>query len=445
MKKLLALLLALVMVFSLAACGEKDNQQDTKDTTATNDTVDLVPQYVADDSIYDEFVAMVEGKDPSTVKFGFILIGDEEEGYTYAHIAGIQKMCELLGVDYDTQVVLKKNVAEDESCYDAAIELVEAGCNVIFGNSFSFEDYMIQAATEHPEVQFCHATGYQAASSGLDNITNYFVNVYESRYVAGVVAGHKLLEMINNGEVDGTQPIYIGYVGAYSYAEVVSGYTAFYLGVKSVCGDYDVQMKVTYTGSWSSQSLEYDAAASLINNEGCVMVSQHADTTGAPAAAEELGVYCVGYNISMIDTAPTHAIVSATLNWASYYTYAAACAISGVEIPVDWSAGYEVGAVKITEINRAAFGSAETYNAAVTAANDAIEAIIAGELEVFDTSKFTVGGETVSSTADVDGYYGQEYIMTNEAGVSYFAESSLGSAPAFAFRIDGIIELNSEY
>lgn len=234
-------------------------------------------------------------------------------------------------------------------------------------------------------------------------------------------------------------------MGAYSYAEVVSGYTAYYLGLMSVCGDYDVDMYVTYTGNWSSQSLEYDAAVSLINQNNCVLICQHSDTTGPAAACEELGVYCTGYNISMIDTAPTHAIVSATLNWATYYTYAAACAISGEKIPVDWSAGYAEGAVRITEINRAAFDSVESYNAAVTAANEAIAAIIAGEKEVFDTSTWTANGETITTTVGVEGYHDQEYILTDAAGNTYFAESALGSAPAFAFRIDGITELNTVY
>ncbi len=471
MKKLLALLLALALVFSLAACGgaDKDTAEtgngdnaattdNTGDTASTNDGAStdgdnaasdetLVEQYTYDDSIYEPYRKLVEGKDVSQIKLGFIMIGDESEGYTEAHVIGIKTMCEQLGVDYDSQVIVKWNVSEDEGCYEAAVELVEAGCTAVIGCSFGFEDYLIQAANEFPDVEFLHATGYQAAQSNLPNMHNFFVDVFQSRYVSGVVAGTKLLQMIESGEVDGTKEIPIGYVGAYSYAEVVSGYTAFYLGLKSIVGDYPVQMNVTYTGSWGSESLEYDAAISLIDEQNCVMICQHADTTGAPSACEERGVYCVGYNISMIEAAPTRALVSATLNWGVYYTYAAATLISGGTIDTDWTAGYPEGAVYLTPINRGAFGSAEEYNAAVENSNDAINGLLDGSIQVFDTSKFTVNGETITTTASddlADSYYGVEHIKT-ENGITYYAESAIGSAPSFAFRIDGITELNVVY
>ena len=470
MKKLLALLLALALVFSLAACGgadkdtaESGNGDNAATTDGTGDAAGadddastdgaaasdetLNEQYTYDESIYAPYREMVEGKDPSQIKLGFIMIGDESEGYTEAHVTGIKTMCEQLGVDYDSQIVIKWNVGEDESCYEAAVELVEAGCTAVVGNSFGFEDYLIQAASEFPDVQFLHATGYQAAQSGLPNMHNFFVDVFQSRYVSGVVAGTKLLQMIDAGEVDASKEIPIGYVGAYSYAEVVSGYTAFYLGLKSVVGDYPVQMYVTYTGSWGSESLEYDAAISLIDEQNCVMICQHADTTGAPSACEERGVYCVGYNISMIEAAPTRALVSATLNWGAYYTYAAATLISGGTIDTDWAAGYPEGAVYITPINRDAFGSDAEYNAAVESSNLAIAGLLDGSIQVFDTSKFTVNGETVTTTASddlADTYYGVEHIQT-ENGITFYAESAIGSAPSFAFRIDGITELNVVY
>jgi basic membrane protein A len=457
MKKFLALLLALVMVFSLVACGGSSDdtsaETESTDTTATGseDTgsgdTELATQYTYSDDIYDQYKEMIEGCDPSTIKLGFIMVGDESEGYTVAHYYGIQTMCEMLGIDEASQVVIKWNVGEDESCYEAAVELVEAGCDVIFGNSFGFEDYLMQAAAEFPDVMFCHATGYQAASSGLANMSNYFVDVYQSRYVSGVVAGVKLLQMIESGEVDGSQEIPVGYVGAYSYAEVVSGYTAFYLGLMSVAGDYDVQLYVTYTGSWASESLEYDAAISLIDEQNCVIVSQHADTTGAPSACEERGVYCVGYNVSMNEAAPNYSLTSASLNWGAFYTYAAATLISGGTIDTDWTAGYAEGAVNITEINRNAFNSDEEYNEAVEKSNEAIQNLLDGSLYVFDSSKFTVNGETVTSTATDDlagDYYGVEHFKT-DGDVTYFAESEIGSAPAFAFRVDGITELNLVY
>ncbi len=457
MKKLLAMLLALSLLFALAACAGEDSETETPDepssTEGTETNTDgesdeaLSVQYTYDDSIYDVYKEMIEDYDPSEIKLGFIMIGDESEGYTEAHYTGVKTMCEQLGIDLDSQVVVKWNIGEDEACYEAAVELVEEGCDIIFGNSFGHEDYLLTAAAEFPEVQFCHATGYQAASSELPNFSNYFVDVYESRYISGVVAGVKLLQMIEAGEVDGTQEIPVGYVGAYSYAEVVSGYTAFYLGLVSVVGDYDVEMYVTYTGSWASESLEYDAAISLIDEQNCVIVSQHADTTGAPSACEERNTYCVGYNVSMKEAAPNYSLTSATLNWGVYYTYAAATMISGGTIDTDWTADYADGAVYITDINRDAFVSAEDYNEAVDRSNEAIESLLDGTLKVFDTSKFTVGGETITTTASddlADTYYGVEYIQT-ENGTSYFAESELAAAPAFAFRIDGITELNVVY
>lgn len=363
------------------------------------------------------------------LKVGIIYIGDEQEGYTYAHMLGIDAMKEACGLS-DDQVIAKYNIPEDESVYDAAVDLAEQGCQIIFGNSFGFEDYMIQAATEYPDVQFCHATGYQAASSELENMHNYFTSVYESRYVSGIVAGMKLAELY--GEDTDSK---IGYVGAYSYAEVISGYTAFYLGVKSICPN--VTMEVKYTGSWADQALEKETAEALIA-DGCVLISQHADTTGAAAGCEANQVYDVGYNVSMLEAAPNYALTSASINWGPYYTYAVNSILNGETIDTDWCQGYSEGAVALTELGTAcAEGTQEAVDAAWAAIAD-------GSLHVFDTSTWTVNGETVTSTATDDlaeTYYGTEYISPD----GYFMESELASAPSFAFIIDGITELNQVY
>lgn len=435
-KKITSLVLVAAMLFTFVACGG-DKTEDDRDYSAYT----AVP-YEAGTDIYDAYKALVAGKDLSNIKIGAIMIGDDEEGYTKAHHDGLTKMAENLGISED-QIIIKWTIPESAECTTAANELVGEGCTIIFANSFGHEDYLIEAARQHPEVQFCHATGYQAASSGLSNLTNYFNNVYESRYVSGIYAGEKLNEMaakdpsiVENGKIT------IGYVGAFTYAEVISGYTSYLLGVRSVC-DYEVEMKVKFTGSWASQELEYDTAMDLID-EGCVLISQHADTTGAAAAAAEKGVYDVGYNVSMIQAGGDHAITSATLNWGVYYTYAVANFVAGNKLATDWSEGYKTGAVKITEVNKAAFETAEAYNAAVTAANAAIQGFIDGTLQVFDTSKFTVGGQAVTSTASLEGFNGLEYIKTS-GGVTYFAESTLASAPAFALEIDGITLLNRNY
>lgn len=350
------------------------------------------------------------------LKVGVIYIGDENEGYTAAHMKGIDEMEEKLGLD-DSQIIEKTLIGEDEGCYDAAADLADQGCQIIFANSFGHETYILEAAGEYPEVQFCHATGTQAASSGLSNMHNYFTNIYEARYVSGVVAGLKLNEMIEDGTVK-EDACKMGYVGAFPYAEVISGYTAFYLGAKSVCPS--VTMEVKYTNSWASFDLEKECADALIS-DGCVLISQHADTTGAPTACQAAGVPCVGYNISMIETAPDAALTSASINWEPYYEYATKCVIDGTAIDTDWCKGFSEGADKLTDLNDkvVAEGTAEKVK-------EVEDAIIDGSLHVFDTSTFTVNGKELT---DAD----SEYISDG-----YFHESEKASAPAFDFIIDGI-------
>ena len=256
-----------------------------------------------------------EGIAKEDLKIGIIYIGDENEGYSAAHMAGIDEMVETLGLD-DSQVIEKTLIGENEACYDAAADLADQGAQIVFANSFGHETYILQAAAEYPEVQFCHATGTQAASSGLSNMHNYFTNIYEARYVSGVVAGMKLNEMIEDGTITEDEAK-MGYVGAFPYAEVISGYTSFFLGARSVCPS--VTMEVKYTNSWASFDLEKECADALIS-DGCVLISQHADTTGAPTACEAAGVPCVGYNIDMTSVAPTTALTSASINWGVYYT-----------------------------------------------------------------------------------------------------------------------------
>ena len=307
------------------------------------------------------------------LKVGIIYIGDEQEGYTYAHMLGIEGMKEALGLE-DDQVIEIFNIPEDETCAEKAMDLADQGCQIVFANSFGHEDYMIEAAEQYPDVQFCHATGYQAALSGLENMHNYFTAVYESRYVSGVVAGMKLAEMEANGQFkeenyaeDGS--IKIGYVGAYSYAEVISGYTSFLLGLRSEFPN--VTMEVKYTGSWADQALEKETADALIA-DGCALISQHADTTGAATACEAAGVPHVGYNVGMLDVAPTCHLTSASIKWAPYYTYAAQCILDGETIDTDWCQGYDQGAVWITDLGESvAEGTQEkvedTWNASLYA------------------------------------------------------------------------------
>ena len=363
--------------------------------------------------------AGAEGIPAEDLKVGAIYIGDENEGYTAAHMAGIDEMMATFGLD-ESQVIEKTLIGEDETCYDAAADLADQGCQIIFGTSFGHETYLMQAAGEFPDVQFCHATGYQAASSGLTNMHNYFDNIYEARYVSGVVAGLKLNEMIANGDITEDQAR-IGYVGAYPYAEVISGFTSFYLGAKSQCPS--VTMEVKYTNSWASFDLEKECAEAMIA-DGCVLIGQHADTTGAPTAAQAAGVPCVGYNVDMIETAPDSALTSSSNNWGVYYTYAVQCMVDGTEIATDWTSGLKDGAVLITPLNEktVAEGTQEVVDEVESKIKD-------GSLHVFDTSTWTVDGKTL----DTYEKNGVEYISDG-----YFHESEYGSAPAFDIIIDGI-------
>lgn len=409
MKKLLSVLLAMGLgVSMLAGCGSEGE-------TGTAGSGDVVTAGTETG----------EAAPVSDIKVGIIYIGDENEGYTEAHMLGIDAMMEALGLS-EEQVIEKTVVPEDESCYDATVDLAEQGCNIIFGNSFGYESYMMQAAAEYPDVEFCHATGYQAASSGLPNMHNYFTAVYESRYVSGVVAGLKLNEMIADGTITEDEAK-MGYVGAFPYAEVISGFTSFYLGAKSVCPS--VTMEVQYTNSWGDMSGEAEIASKLID-DGCVLISQHADTTGAPSACEEKGVPCVGYNVDMTSVAPDSALTSASINWAPYYIYAVECVMNGEAIAVDWCQGYAEGADKITDLNTAvvAEGTAEKVAEVEAALKD-------GSLHVFDTTTFTVNGSSLEDLIAQGGDY-EKYSAYVSDG--YFHESELASAPAFDVIIDGI-------
>ena len=409
MKKLFAIALALVMVLGLAAC----------DTAGNNGEKDL--------------------------KIGVILVHDENTGYDEAHIRGIEKAAQAVGIDPKdpNQLVWKYNIEEKEVCYDTAMDLVEQGCTYIFSDSYGHQDFMLQAAEESPDTVFVAMTGDKAALSGLPNYKNAFPHTFESRYVSGVVAGMKLQQLIDEGKVadsnknaDGA--IKIGYVGAFPYAEVVSGYTAFYLGVKSIVDN--VQMDVTYTNSWYDPTAEAEAANSLISR-GCIILSQHADSTGAPSACEaqlQAGttVYCVGYNIDMLSVAPNAALTSAQNDWSVYYTYAFNCAVNGEEIATDWSEGYATGTNMISPLGEScAPGTAEKVAEVEAAIKD-------GTLQVFDTSKFTVNGETITSylAIDKDGDFNGDEGEAIENGIFY--ESKLRSSPYFGLRIDGITELN---
>ncbi|MBQ8556530.1 MAG: BMP family ABC transporter substrate-binding protein [Clostridia bacterium] len=371
-------------------------------------------------------VANAEGVAADQIKIGIICIGDENEGYTANHLNGLYAACEALGISKD-QVIVKPNVRDDtDDAEVAAVDLAEAGCDIIFANSFGHEPYLFLVASnsDYADIEFCHATGTQAKDYGLDNVHNYFTAIYEARYVSGVVAGMKLNQMIEEGKITAEQAK-IGYVGAYPFEEVKSGYTAFFLGARSVCPS--ATMEVKFTNSWGDMALEKEAAAALIAKD-CVLISQHADTTGAPSACQEAGVPCVGYNISMINAAPDQALVSAACNWSAYYRYAISNVLAGTSFAPDWCYGYADDAVYLTELNEKVVAPGTAEKVAEVEAQ-----LKAGTLHVFDTSTFTVNGETLTSWTTCYGLEGIEMIYDG-----YFHESEVRSAPYFGIDIDGI-------
>ena len=406
MKKFLAMLLALVMALSLVACGEQ-KQPDTPD--------------VPDD-----------GQQTATVKVGFITLHDENSTYDLNFINAAKEAIANLGLT-DADYILKTNVPEGQECYEAAVDMVDKGCNIIFADSFGHEPYMIQAAQEYPNVQFCHSTGTRAHTEGLANYHNAFASIYEGRYLAGIAAGLKLNEMIDAGKFTADEAM-VGYVGAFTYAEVVSGYTSFFLGVRSVCPT--ATMKVTFTGSWYDEALEKEGAQKLIGL-GCKLISQHADSLGAPTACENANVPNVSYNGSTQAAAPNTYIISSRIDWAPYYEYAIKAVMDGTTIDTDWTGTLATGSVVLTDLNTAV--AAEGTAEAIAAATEKLEK---GELHVYDTSTFTVKGEALTSykaDVDTDADYTPDTEVVHDG---YFSESEFRSAPYFDLEIDGIERLD---
>ena len=419
MKKFLALIIALVMALSLVACGE---QKQPDNTDGPDD-----------------------GQQTATVKVGFITLHDENSTYDLNFINAAKEAIANLGLT-DADYILKTNVPEGQECYETAMNLVDEGCNIIFADSFGHEPYMIDAAKEHPEVQFCHSTGTRAHTEKRANYHNAFASIYEGRYLAGIAAGLKLNEMIEAGKFTADEAK-MGYVGAFTYAEVVSGYTSFFLGARSVCPT--VTMDVTFTGSWYDETLEKEGAEKLIQG-GCKLISQHADSLGAPTACENAGVPNVSYNGSTKDSCPNTFIVSSRIDWAPYYEMCIKAVMDGTEIPADWTGTLATGSVVLTDVNEtaAAAGTAE----AIAAATEKLEK---GEIHVFDCANFTTkvddkvntfkadylkldeAGHITSYMADVDtdaAYTGDTEVIKD----GYFAESEFRSAPYFDLQIDGI-------
>ena len=428
MKKILAFLLAAMMVLAFAACGEDNGGTPTPTPDVKGMSADVLPRNAMTPSV----------EIPADFKIGMICLHDENSTYDNNFIQALRQVQKDLGLS-DDQVVIVTNIGEDSSCYDAAVDLAKnKGCKVIFADSFGHESFMKQAAQEYPEVQFCHATGTSGKIVNIENFHNAFASIYEGRYLAGIAAGLKLNEMIAAGKITAEQAV-IGYVGAFTYAEVISGMTSFYLGARSVCPS--ATMKVRYTGSWYDQAKEQEAATALIEKDKCVLISQHADSLGAPTACELAGVPNVSYNGSTYSAGETTFIISSAINWAPYFQYIIETVVKGEAIAPDWCGTIATNSVVLSGVNQdvAAEGTIEKIN-------EAIKALEAGTLHVFDTANFTVDGKTLTEyLADVDGDYTGE---TNVIHDGYFDESNavdFRSAPYFDIIIDGVTNLNTNF
>ena len=419
MKKLLSLALALCLLVGCAAMF------------ASCDTTNYGPQV----KVLDEVSLGAAFEVPDDFKIGFIFLHDENSTYDLNFINAAKKIQAHLGLT-DEQVILEINIPEEDTdCYDAAVRLVNKGCDIIFADSFGHEGNMLKAAEDFPNVQFCHATGTKALVEELDNYHNAFASIYEGRYLAGIAAGMKLNEMIEEGKITASEAV-IGYVGAFPYAEVVSGYTSFFLGARSVCPT--ATMKVRYTNSWYNYETEKEAAKSLINLDNCVLISQHADSWGAPSTCEELGVPNVSYNGSTVEAGPNTFIISSAIDWTPYFYYIIKSAVDGTDIAPNWCGNLSTGSVVLSTLNEdiAADGTVAALQAAAAE-------LKAGTRKVFDITKFTVKGATLDSyladVEDLGDWAPDTEVIENGA----FAESKYRSAPYFDLRIDGITELNN--
>jgi basic membrane protein A len=405
MKRLVVLTLALTLVFCLTACGNSSTPNVEKDTPGSTGTTN-------NNDVTETTGTSAITKD--NIKIGVIHIMElGDQGYTYNHDQGAKAMIKNLGLR-DDQYIPKFNINDlDVAATNAAInELIETGCQIVFATSFSYGAQMVEAAKEHPDIIFCHATGTDAHFNDLPNLHNYFAKIHQARYLAGIAAGLK------------TQTNKLGYVAAHPYAEVISGFTAFYLGAKSV--NPDVTMDVIYINSWGDAQKEREVAEALIKR-GCDVVSQHSDNVSPALAAEALGAWHVGYNNDMAPAAPNASLISARIDWGIYMTYAVQCVLDGSPIPVDWGKGLDAGAAYLSPLNTsiAAPGTQEAIDKAAQEIKDGM-LIFKGALKDSD------GNPAVITNFDGD------VIYMFEDDNSFFVESDEFSAPSFNAIIAGI-------
>lgn len=364
-------------------------------------------------------------KEEKHIKVGYIYISDASSPYTYNFIKAQRMVEETYGDQVES--IVEYNVLEGNE-QDSIDRLIDAECDIIFGTSYGYGNALKEAAIAHPDIEFCEATADNWTDPVVPNYHTAMGRIYEGRYVSGIVAGLKIKELIESGQINSDE-IYIGYVGAYPYAEVISGYTAYYLGVKEVVPN--VIMKVKYTNSWGNYAIEKRMAKELID-EGCVVISQHSDTYGPAAACEEaIGkhiVYHVGYNQSMIDVAPTTSLVSCRINWEPYMVDAVGAVLNDEDIESvqdavryeqDACAGFDYGWVELLEFNE-------------VIVSDETKDIVNDYIREFKSSPHTI---FVGDYKGTNPYDEKDTIdLTNG-----YIENEYCSAPSFSYVLDDII------
>lgn len=362
------------------------------------------------------------------IKVGFVYVGDLSDAYT-SNFAKAQHEIEKMYGD-QVETLPKYNVAED-SVESVLAELAEANCSLIFTTSYGYGEKTKEYAAKYPDIQFCQATCSNANDEPfLSNYHTFMGNIYEGRYISGVVAGMKLDSLIKEGRITGEQAK-IGYIGAFPYAEVISGYTAFFLGVRSVVPE--ATMTVKYTNSWSNYHLEKKCAEKLIE-DGCIVISQHSDTSGPAAACEQTDrsqmVYYVSYNESMRDIAPTTYLTGSKINWCPYMTGAVKAVLDDKKIEQcvsgnvngnDIGSGFKNNWVQMLEINEFI-----TPKGTQEKVDELIDKFRRNKIQVFCGDYIGVDPYDPSDTIDLkDGYN----------------ENADSSAPSFHYILQDVITI----
>ena len=372
-------------------------------------------------------------KAETNIKVGFICLHDENSTYDLNFINAAKAACETLGI---TDYVIKTNIPEGKECYEIAADMADSGCNIIFANSYGHQDYLAEAARKYPDVEFCHCSGVTAHTEGLPNFHNAYAAIYEGRYLTGVAAGLQLNEMIAAGKITADQAR-IGFVGTFTYAEVISAYTAFFLGARSVCPE--AAMEVSFAGSWYDEMAEYECAQKLIGG-GCVLISQYSESPGAPRACEEAGIPNVSYTVNNSYTCPNTYLIGSRIDWTPYYEYAINAVMQGDQIATDWTGDLSTGSVVLLDPNHMLISAGMMQKLATVE-----DGLRDGRIHVFDTSAFTAYGNTLTdymADVDLDPYYVPDTQVVSDG---YFHESEYRSAPYFDIMIDGITLLDTMY